>query len=156
MAPRSDDRASGGTRGRTGKRSSLSNAFRCSSSGEAKPYSVAFTVGFLPRMNTSHFASRWAQIAERDRVRKAVRSLMLVHKAPPAPLERARVELVRCSAGPEPDYDNLVATGKHIFDALVRCGVLADDAPKHCERAYSWERAKRGEGCVRVSVHELH
>lgn len=74
---------------------------------------------------------------------------------PVAPLKRARVSLTRGSSR-EPDYEALVVSAKPILDALVRAGVIADDAPRVIGRPeYEWEKAPRERGYVRVTVDEV-
>ena len=79
-----------------------------------------------------------------------------VGETPVEPLERASLRIVRHSSGPEPDFDNLVQGGKFLADGLVKAGVLADDKPSVVPvREYLWEKCKRGEGRVCISVEEI-
>lgn len=64
------------------------------------------------------------------------------------------VVVTRYSAGTL-DEGNLVGGAKGLIDALVRLGVLYDDAPRWCTAVYKQEPARRGLGRVRVEVTPL-
>lgn len=73
---------------------------------------------------------------------------------PKVPHKKARLVITRYSAV-EPDFDGLVSGGKALIDGLVECGVLEDDKRSNIGIPdYRWEKAKRGEGKVRVEVYE--
>ncbi|ARK09061.2 hypothetical protein A6C57_01310 [Fibrella sp. ES10-3-2-2] len=56
---------------------------------------------------------------------------------------QVRLELIRYGCGQEPDYDNLVSTGKLLLDAFKLAKVIVDDKPAIiAERDYRWERVK--------------
>lgn len=112
------------------------------------------TLPGLPPTNAADRRSHWSyhKLSKTWQNKTAAAVLEALGRWPEAPLERARVTITRCSTT-EPDFDGLVAAGKHILDGLVRAGVLVDDAPKVIGRPqYFWERAPRGQGCVRVHV----
>jgi hypothetical protein len=76
---------------------------------------------------------------------------------PRPPFQRARVTVVRCSAG-QLDPDNLVASVKSLVDSLtVRSGVgvIADDSPGHIELVVRQADASRGAGTTLVRIEEL-
>ena len=123
-----------------------------SAAERTRPYSMSFTVPFLPPMNTSSTRRHWA-VAHRE-VKRWRTIIALSKPKPHKPLERARVTMVRLSAQ-EPDHENLAMSFKAALDALVHCGVLVDDSPAHVERVYRWERAKPRRGCVGIKVEEI-
>lgn len=49
------------------------------------------------------------------------------------------------------DFDNLAASSKHIFDALVKCGVIADDSPKVIPECPKWLQEK-GEPRTEIKI----
>lgn len=111
----------------------------------------------LTPINTADGLNRWS----RQRLRKAWEGkvasavLMALGRWPAAPLDRARVTIVRCSTR-EPDFENLAQGGKFILDGLVKAGVIVDDSPVVIGRPdYRWERAPRGQGSVRVRVEAI-
>lgn len=56
---------------------------------------------------------------------------------------KVSIELVRYSSGAPMDYDNLVSTGKLIFDSIVSAGVIPDDKDSVIvERKYRQEKCK--------------
>lgn len=120
------------------------------------PFMLEIILPGLPRMtNPSGRSGHWRVIKnERDSWIKSVKSVIGTHK-PPAPLKRAFLTLVRYSST-SPDPDGLVSGFKAIVDGLVRCGVLADDKFTNIGMpVYLWEKVPRGEGRVRIVVHEI-
>jgi hypothetical protein len=100
-----------------------------------------------------HWATRWRKQA---RWKRDVATLAAFQR-PPAPLERARVTLVRCCPS-EPDPDNLAASFKPLLDGLVEARVLAGDTPDHFEGrrpTYGWEPAPARAGSVRLIVEAI-
>ena len=58
-------------------------------------------------------------------------------------LGKVSIELIRYSSGTPMDYDNLVSTGKLIFDSIVSAGVILDDKDSIIvERKYRQEKCK--------------
>lgn len=119
-----------------------------------QPYRATLLVPGLPRINTADRPSRWQQIRERDRWFKAV-AATLWGKIPKTPLARARIRVVRHSAGPRPDFENLTHGAKYLFDALQHFDVILNDGPEFVERDYDWEEAPRGQGFVTIEIGEL-
>lgn len=70
---------------------------------------------------------------------------------PPKPYDRAWVSYIRRSTT-EPDAENLASGFKFLQDGFVRAGLFVDDNPRVLEAHYAWERAKRGQGGIRVEV----
>lgn len=120
--------------------------------------SLELVIPGLPSCNTAA-APHWrTRHAERRMWHALVAATVLAElgRWPEAPLERARVTITRCSAGPEPDFDNLASGAKFLLDGLVKAGVLKDDRP-NCigQPILLWERAPRGRGSVRISVETM-
>lgn len=78
----------------------------------------------------------------------------LLTKKPPAPLQHAKLTLLRASSV-EPDYDGLVSGFKHVIDCLVEAGILINDKRENIGVPdYLWEKAPMGKGFIRVTVEE--
>ena len=116
-------------------------------------YSIDFTLPGLPKSQTNNW-TKWARIKDKKRWVQEVWAA--THgKLPKEPLKSARVHFTRCSAT-EPDFTNLVASFKHIEDALIEVGLIFDDAPECIGRpGYAWQKVPPKEGRVRVRVDEL-
>lgn len=115
---------------------------------------LEITVAGLPPTNAADRRGHWTyhKVAKTWQAKTIAAVLTALGRWPETPLDRAHVTIIRCSTT-EPDYDGLVAAGKHLLDGLVRAGVLSDDAPKVIGKPeYRWERAPRGAGCVRIRV----
>ncbi len=118
---------------------------------------IDLTIPGLPPTNAADRRSHWAyhKVSKEWQNNTVAAVLESLGRWPEAPLDRALVTITRCSTT-EPDFDGLVAAGKHLLDGLVKAGVLVDDAPKVIGRpTYLWERAPRGAGCVRISVRPV-
>lgn len=50
------------------------------------------------------------------------------------------------------DFDNLAASSKHLFDVLVKCGVIADDSPKIIPESPKWLQEK-GEPRTEIKIY---
>lgn len=118
-------------------------------------YVLEFELKGLPTTtNGSH--GHWATKAKAKRKWiDAVMKYVAKEKAhPPEPLAKAKLTLTRCSSS-ECDFDNLVISFKPVTDGLVRAGVLTDDKPSVIGQSkYLWEKAKAGQGKIRVKVEE--
>lgn len=121
---------------------------------DPQPYTLTFSVPFLPAMNTSATRRHWSHAHREVKRWRAIVASHTAGQRPAQPLERARVTMVRLSSV-EPDHENLTMSFKPVLDALVHCGVLVDDGPAHVERVYRWEYAPRGQGSVRIEVEEI-
>lgn len=116
-------------------------------------YRLEFELAGLPSTpNGAHGA--W-QVAYKKRKEWRGRvKLRVIMQRPPAPLQKSRVTMTRCSSR-QPDYGNLVASFKSVLDGLKDGGIIFDDAPKYVEDVYKWEKAKPKESKIRVLVEEL-
>jgi hypothetical protein len=115
-------------------------------------YRLEFELPGLPKSMNARLHWR-ARHAENQKWTKLVH-IATVGKRPRVPLERARLTLTRVSAV-EPDYDNCVAAFKPVTDALVKCGILADDRMSVIGIPHvAWEKCAPKRGCVRVLVED--
>ena len=74
---------------------------------------------------------------------------------PPVPLKRAKLTFTRHSSGVI-DHDNLASSFKCICDALVKWGVLEDDAPENVGRPeYVHVKAPPKQGRIEILVEEI-
>jgi len=55
---------------------------------------------------------------------------------------KGKITFMRSYKGRKQDYDNLVACGKPVFDALMSLSVIEDDSPDHIDREYRQEESK--------------
>jgi Holliday junction resolvase RusA-like endonuclease len=117
-------------------------------------YRLVIDLDGLPKTtNGSHGHWRTAA-AERKKWRNAV-ALIAKMRRPPAPLRAAYVELVRFSSS-QPDEDNLMISFKSCVDGLKDGKVLVDDKRDVIlRRLCRWEKAKPGEGKIRIIVEEI-
>ena len=98
--------------------------------------------------------SRWKYAAKRDAWQLEFRAFRLLRRIPKASAKR-RVTLTRYYDGRqrEWDADNLATGAKPVIDALVREGLLVDDARAFAEIHYDQvRRSPRGTG---VRIEEL-
>lgn len=118
---------------------------------------LELTIAGLPSCNSAAAPSWRTRHAERRKWHAAVAAAVLMELGRwPTPLAHARVTITRCSAGPEPDGDNLASGAKFLLDGLVKCRVIADDRPSCIGTpTFAWERVPRGSGCVRLRVESV-
>jgi len=114
-------------------------------------YRVEFELDGLPKSQTNNYGHwRTRAKSKKDWEERVVVATM--GKWPKDPLSAATITLTRCSTS-EPDYDNLVASFKPIMDGLIRARIIQDDKPSVIGHPdYHWEKAKRGQGRIRVVV----
>lgn len=110
--------------------------------------------GLPPTTNGSHGHWRKAY-GTKQKWKKATAFAIAKQGKPKAPLLKAHCTFVRVSTT-EPDYDNLVISFKAVRDALVECGVLANDKPSNMpDVKYLWEKGKPKQGYIKVIVKEI-
>lgn len=119
-------------------------------------YRLEFTMAGLPKTtNAKRGFGHWSQYYKESVKWKKNILPYLISKRPEAPLQKAKLTLVRGSSV-EPDFDNLVSSFKHLIDALVDARILVND---RCENigqpSYAWEKAQQGKGYVRILVEEI-
>lgn len=67
---------------------------------------------------------------------------------------RAHLTLTRCSPR-QCDFDGLVGSFKPCIDALVKCGIIEDDTPKHIQCSYEWTKTPRKEQGIKIVVEAI-
>lgn len=116
-------------------------------------YLLELEIEGLPKFTSNanqHWKARWL---EAKKWKKLVTTKIHFKNKPESPLEKARLTLTRFAHGRKPDADNLRSSFKHVIDALVESGVLADDRPDVIgEPAVFHEPAKPGQGKIRIVV----
>jgi hypothetical protein len=131
---------------------------------EGKPREIAFTIPYaLDSLNIrdrKHFGQKHR---DQDRLKmEVIAALGGTRYLPRPPFARARVTVVRCSAG-QPDADNAVASVKPLLDVLCVAsgvhrhgvGIIEDDSPRHIDLVVKQSDARRGEAMTLVRVIEL-
>lgn len=121
-------------------------------------YRLVFEINALPKMTNPSGAksTHWRVVkAERDKWKASVITICKARGLPAMPIQKAKLTLTRFSSV-SPDPDGLVSGFKAIVDGLVAGGVLAGDRFENIGMPnFRWEKAKRGQGKVRVEVEEL-
>jgi len=118
-------------------------------------YQFEFEINELPKtINEIGRKHRWVKSRHRDEWKSMVWAATAGH-LPPQPLLKARITFTRCSWR-QPDYDNMVSAFKDVLDALKKRIIIDDNnkvIPDH--PTYKWEKAKRGEGKIKVQIEEI-
>ena len=118
-------------------------------------YRLEIDMPGLPPTENAKRAKHWRKRHDSDVIWKLSVKVELGRKAPPAPLERARVICIRRSSVC-PDYDGIVSSFKPLIDSLVENKVLVGDRMDQIvEHDYRWEKAPRSKGNVTVIVESL-
>lgn len=108
----------------------------------------------INQMSGTHWAVR-AREATKWKARLAGKMILTRQSPPPAPLQRAKVTLVRHSSRC-PDYDGLVVSFKPVMDALVTALVIRDDSMAVIgQPTYEWKPAAKLGGFVTILVEEV-
>lgn len=117
---------------------------------------LELTIPGLPSCNSAAAPGWRARHAERQLWKSKVMGAVLMDLGRrPKPMAKAHVTLTRCSTT-EPDADNLAGSFKFVLDGLVLACVIEDDSPQCIVKFESrWEKAKRGEGRVRIVVESV-
>lgn len=131
---------------------------------EGKAREIAFQIPFaLDSLNIrdrKHFGQKHR---DQDRLKmEVIAALGGTRYLPRPPFARARVTVVRCSAG-QLDADNAVASVKPLLDVLCVAsgvhrhgvGIIEDDSPRHIDLVVKQSDARRGEATTLVRVVEL-
>lgn len=120
-------------------------------------YRLEFELPGLPPMtNPKSGGSRnWRALWRMNRRWKRDVILLVQPKRPPAPLERAKLTLIRASSV-APDSDGLVSGFKAVIDGLREARVIANDRYQNIGMPdYRWEPATQGKGFIRVIVEGI-
>jgi len=96
----------------------------------------------------------WSVRRKSNELWKRKTASALVGRAPRCALPAVRVTYTRYSSA-EPDFDGLVSGFKYIQDSLVRFGFVENDKMQNIRATYLWEKAKRGEGKIKVRIEEI-
>lgn len=121
-------------------------------------YKLEFTENKLPPTTNGMTSMHWTQ---KKRLSDEWNNIVMFHvlklKAQrDIPLQKAKLTLIRYSSY-EPDYDGLVSSFKVPLDALRHNGIIADDKMQNVGiPTYLWERAKPGQGKIKVCVEEIN
>lgn len=110
----------------------------------------------LPKTTNDNVRLHWrVKHVESLKLKSRVKTQVVLHGPPPAPLDKARVTLERHSSS-EPDFDGLVSGFKFILDGLVDAGVLINDKMSVIGAPiYIWKKAKKCAGKVKITVEEI-
>jgi Holliday junction resolvase RusA-like endonuclease len=98
--------------------------------------------------------SRWQYKREREEWRMLLTNARRLHEVT-RPIGKRIVVLTRLYSGRERerDHDNLVGAAKPVLDAMVKAGLLVDDAPAFLVCTYRQEKAVTSG--VRVEISEV-
>jgi len=123
-------------------------------------FALKFALDSLNVRDRKHFGQKHR---DQDRLKmEVIAALGGTRYLPRPPFARARVTVVRCSAG-QLDPDGLPATCKGLIDVLCIAspvhphgiGIIEDDSPRHIELIVRQDGAARGEAMTLVRVVEL-
>lgn len=115
-------------------------------------YQLKIVISGLPKLSMNGPHSHWRVKLSRARQWQALVMLAVGKYKPESPLSKALITYTRHSSM-RPDFDNMVASFKHLQDGLKMAGVIVDDKYSVVgEPKYLWEKAPRGEGYVTIEV----
>lgn len=116
---------------------------------------MQFEIYQLPKLPNQLYRRHWSVVMrESKKWQKLVAEQMLINRWNVLePLKKAKLTITRYSVR-EPDFDNLVSSGKFLIDALVKNKVLIDDKVSIIgESKYLWQKvSKLKEQKVKVEV----
>lgn len=90
------------------------------------PYTLTFQINATPKSPNVFYSSHWRTRHTHTRKWHTLVFTKVWHMKPPKPLKRAVIEMQRFSPR-KMDADNCRLSFKPVLDALVKCGVIADD-----------------------------
>lgn len=125
---------------------------------------IRFTLPFALSSLNVRQRTHWAELS-RERKSLAQEVMAAIggpRYFPRPPFDRARVTVVRCSAG-QLDPDALVGCVKPLLDVLCMAspthpgslGIIEDDNPRQCELVVKQSPAERGDGATVVLVEHV-
>lgn len=118
-------------------------------------YRLEFRINKLPPNPLNGRHGSWRAKAAARKFWKELAIAAIGPEIPEKPLKKAKCTFTRHSSA-EPDFDGLVASFKPVVDSLKAAKVIEDDKPSVIgQPEYRWEKAKRGEGSVTVTVEEI-
>lgn len=123
-------------------------------------FTLPFALESLNTRDRKHFGERHR--AQDQMKLEVLAAIGGTRDLPRPPFARARVTVVRCSAG-QLDPDNAYAACKGLLDVLCvqsvvhphGLGIIADDSPRHLDLIVRQTGADRGDGSTLVWVEEL-
>ncbi len=121
----------------------------------AQPYLLELVLEGLPKTTNTLARCHWRSRHGHAQTwhRKVIGAIGL--RAPPEPLERARLTYTRCSTQ-ECDFDGLVSSFKHVQDALIKAGVIVNDRRADIgQPTYLWESAPQRKGHIKIKVESV-
>jgi len=118
-------------------------------------YSVTITLQGLPKMVNANFKNNWRALWVERKKWKELTARSFVTHAPPAPLKKAKVTIVRHSSRC-PDYDGLVSAAKALLDGLKLAKIIEDDNMNVIGRPeFKWEKCSPKNGHVVITVESV-
>lgn len=106
---------------------------------------IEFEIYELPKLPNALYRRHWSVVMkESKKWQRLISEQLLINRvAFKEPLKKAKLTITRFSVR-EPDFDNLVSSGKFVIDALVKNNVLVDDKVSIIgESKYLWQKATR-------------
>lgn len=118
-------------------------------------YTLEFEIEDLPKTYNQIGRSHWTvKLRESRKWHDAVKIITSSNR-PSSPLVKAKVFLTRFSSRC-PDADGLCHSFKHVLDGLQQAGIIENDNYEHIGfPEYKWEKAKKGEGKIKVKVESI-
>jgi len=112
--------------------------------------------GLPPTTNVRNGKSWRATWANSKKWKKTIREWIYLNDTQPeVPLEKAKITCIRHSSG-DPDFDGLVGSYKNCIDALVECGIIANDKPKNIgQPTYVAMKAPPSKGRIEIIIEEI-
>jgi Holliday junction resolvase RusA-like endonuclease len=123
--------------------------------GRRVSYSLKFEINHAPESPNRILGSHWTVRQRHAKKWERLVWAKVWNHRPPAPLKKAKLELVRYSVR-KMDADNLRSSFKPICDALVKNQIIRDDSYDVIgEPVVRQEKTKRGIKKIEVFVQEI-
>jgi Holliday junction resolvase RusA-like endonuclease len=116
---------------------------------------ISLTIPGLPKILSNGSHGHWRVAWQNATKWKRLVGYALSGQIPRRPIQKAHVVFTRYSTM-EPDFDNLAISFKPCADALVICGVLANDKPSCLTAEYKWAKGKQHKGFITIEVRDLN
>jgi Holliday junction resolvase RusA-like endonuclease len=118
-------------------------------------YVLEFEINDLPKTYNSLGRAHWTVKAKEARKWISLVGFVSSSKRPKECLRKCSLELVRFSTR-SPDFDGLVSSFKHVLDGLTKAQIICGDKIENTGVPnYRWEKAKKGEGKIKVRVESV-
>ena len=125
---------------------------------------ISFALPFALSSLNIRQRTHWAELSKQRKVllQEVMAAIGGPRYYPRPPFDRARVTVVRCSAG-QLDPDNLAASCKPLLDVLCvgspthpgSLGIIEDDNPRQCELVVKQNAVGRGDSATLVMIEHL-